>query len=88
MIKLSPAQVAMLMRMAHGDGTDMTPRYDRGAWMGCPTCGAALLWCEAGFVPGWRICLGGHAVQLSEDGRVATRHPEQDAATLRSTRPL
>lgn len=62
--------------------------HERGAWIPCPTCGAALLWCEAGFVPGWRICLSGHAVQLAEDGRSGKRHAKQDAATLRATRQL
>lgn len=60
----------------------------RGQWVPCPTCGAALLWCEAGFVPGWRICLSGHAVQLAADGRSGKRHAKQDAATLRATKPL
>lgn len=62
--------------------------WERGNWTPCPTCGAALLWCEAGFVPGWRICLSGHASQLSSDGRSAKRHAKQDASTLRTTRPL
>ena len=64
------------------------PWWDRCAWVPCPTCGATLLWCENGFVPGWRICLSGHACQLSGDGRTAKRHASQDASTLRSTRPL
>ena len=59
--------------------------WDIGQWVPCPTCGHALLWCEAGFVPGWRICLSGHASQLSADGRTAERHPGQDAATVRAT---
>ena len=62
--------------------------WDVGAWVPCPTCGAALLWCEAGFVPGWRICLSGHAAQLSSDGRSAKRHAAQDESTLRATRRL
>jgi hypothetical protein len=60
--------------------------WHRGAWVGCPECGHALLWCEAGFVPGWRVCLAGHAVQLSGDGRSAERQPAHDAATLRATK--
>lgn len=59
---------------------------EHGEWVGCPTCGAALLWCEQGFVPGWRVCLEGHAVQLSSDGRSAKRHASQDVATVRATR--
>lgn len=31
-------------------------------------CGSALLWDEAGRVPGARLCLDGHRVQLSDDG--------------------
>jgi hypothetical protein len=62
--------------------------WDRGDWVPCPTCGYSLLWCEAGFVPGWRVCLAGHACQLSDDGRSAERHPKQDGATLRATRPI
>ena len=62
--------------------------HDVGKWVPCPTCGAALLWCEAGYVPGWRICLSGHASQLSGDGRTAKRHASQDASTLRSTRGI
>jgi len=34
------------------------------------------------------VCLAGHAVQLSGDGRSATRDPELDAATVRATRPV
>ena len=59
--------------------------WERGDWTPCATCGAALLWCEVGFVPGWRVCLSGHASQLSGDGRAVERHAEQDAATLRAT---
>jgi hypothetical protein len=62
--------------------------WDRGAWLPCPTCGYATLWCEAGFVPGHRICLAGHALQLAADGRSFVRKPSQDAATVRATRPL
>lgn len=44
--------------------------WDRGAWVACPSCGAALVWYEAGYVPGYRICLGEHRhhAQLSGDG--------------------
>lgn len=27
-------------------------------WMPCPKCGAPLVWYEAGYVPGYRICTG------------------------------
>ncbi len=62
--------------------------WSLGAWVGCPACGFALLWCEAGFVPGWRVCLAGHAVQLAGNGRSAVWHAAQDGATLRATRPI
>lgn len=51
---------------------DSEPAYPResrlfDAWqeaqwtIGCPAkgCGRALLWAEAGYVPGWRVCAGG-----------------------------
>jgi hypothetical protein len=45
--------------------------YERGAWCRCPAprCGRALVWYEAGYVPGYRVCTRGHHVQLSNDGR-------------------
>lgn len=56
--------------------------YDRGALVPCPECGAALVWAEAAFVPGWRLCLGGgHACRLSGDGRQAIRQTDMDAST-------
>ncbi len=47
----------------------------RGEWVPCPhpRCGRALVWYEAGYVAGYRICLRGHHAQLSPDGRSATR---------------
>jgi hypothetical protein len=45
--------------------------HEVGDWTPCPTCGAALVWYEAGYVPGYRICLDGHHAQLSADGRSA-----------------
>lgn len=27
-------------------------------WTPCPTCGAPLVWYEAGYVPGYRVCAG------------------------------
>lgn len=69
-----------------GEWTDGITWWERGGWIPCPDCGHALLWCEAGFVPGWRICLAGHAVQLAEDGRSAGRMPGHDRATLAATR--
>jgi len=47
--------------------------WDRGDWVPCPGCGYGLVWNEAGYVPGWRICLAGHAAQLAADGRSAKR---------------
>jgi hypothetical protein len=43
--------------------------HERGQWVACPECGAALVWYEAGYVPGYRICLNGHHCQLLSDGR-------------------
>jgi endogenous inhibitor of DNA gyrase (YacG/DUF329 family) len=45
---------------------------ERGSWTPCPRCGAALRWHEAGYVPGYRVCMNGHAAILSGDGRVAS----------------
>lgn len=47
--------------------------WERGAWVPCPVrrCGRALVWYEAGYVPGYRVCTRGHHVQLSQDGRSA-----------------
>lgn len=47
--------------------------YERGQWVPCPVprCGRALVWYEAGYVPGYRICTRGHHAQLSRDGRSA-----------------
>jgi hypothetical protein len=45
--------------------------HERGQWVGCPKCGGALIWYEAGYVPGYRLCTAGHHVQLSDDGRSA-----------------
>ena len=48
--------------------------HERGDWTPCPArgCGRALVWYEAGYVPGYRICTRGHHAQLSNDGRSAT----------------
>ena len=62
--------------------------HERGQLVPCPECGHTLLWCEAGYVPGWRVCLAGHAAQLAGDGRSAKRHPESDEGALACTRPL
>lgn len=45
--------------------------YVRGQWVPCPSCGGALVWYEAGYVPGYRLCTSGHHAQLSADGRSA-----------------
>lgn len=47
--------------------------HQRGELVPCPECGAGLVWYEAGYVPGTRVCLKGHGAQLSPDGRTA--HP-------------
>lgn len=47
--------------------------YIIGDFVPCPRrgCGRGLVWYEAGYVPGYRICLAGHHAQLSDDGRTA-----------------
>ena len=44
-----------------------------GQWLPCPSCGASLVWYEAGYVPGYRVCSAAphHHVRLSADGRSA-----------------
>lgn len=49
------------------------PWYLRGEWVPCPRCGGALVWYEAGYVPGYRLCTRGHHAKLSDDGRSARR---------------
>lgn len=48
--------------------------HEHGQWIACPRCGSSLVWYEAGYVPGYRICTGHrqHHVMLSSDGRTAT----------------
>ena len=46
--------------------------WERGDWVPCH-CGAALVWDEAGRVPGSRLCMRGHAVELTDDGRAVRR---------------
>lgn len=50
---------------------DAVAWHEQGQWTACPCCQSALVWYEAGYVPGYRICLHGHHVQLSADGRTA-----------------
>jgi hypothetical protein len=47
--------------------------HERGEWVPCPRCGGALVWYEAGYVPGYRLCVRGHHAQLSNDGRTAVK---------------
>jgi hypothetical protein len=49
-------------------GESMAAWWETGYFAPCPKCGTALLNAEAGYVPGWRVCLGGHFCQLSNDG--------------------
>lgn len=59
-----------------------------GCFVPCPArgCGSGLVWYEAGYVPGWRVChLRGHAAQLTEDGRRAIRHREGDIHVVEQT---
>lgn len=49
--------------------------WDQGEWVPCPSCGAPLVWYEAGYVAGYRVCARAphHHARLSDDGRSATR---------------
>lgn len=61
----SPVMVDALRLASEPEYPGEQPRRD--AWeearwtIGCPAkgCGRALLWAEAGYVPGWRVCAGG-----------------------------
>ena len=46
---------------------------ERGDWVPCPSCGASLVWYEAGYVAGYRVCSRRpyHHAQLGSDGRSA-----------------
>ncbi len=55
-----------------------------GAFVPCPECGAALVWFEAGYVPGYRICLRGHHCQLSDDGSFAELSGKETKTDLTS----
>lgn len=47
--------------------------HERGEWVPCPSCGAPLVWYEAAYVPGYRVCAARphHHAQLAGDGRSA-----------------
>lgn len=32
--------------------------WEQAEWLPCPRCGAPVVWYEAGYVPGYRICTG------------------------------
>lgn len=49
-------------------------KWQQGYFAPCYKCGASVVWHEAGYVPGYRICLNGHHSMLSDDGR-KTRKP-------------
>lgn len=51
--------------------SDVIAWHEHGDWVPCPKCGGALVWYEAGYVPGYRLCTHGHHAQLSDDGRSA-----------------
>lgn len=48
--------------------------YEHGRWTPCPRkrCARPLVWYEAGYVPGYRVCTRGHHARLSDDGRSAS----------------
>jgi hypothetical protein len=50
---------------------DAVAWHEHGQWVPCPSCGGALVWYETGYVPGYRLCTGGHHVQLASNGRSA-----------------
>jgi hypothetical protein len=55
---------------------EVSAAWEHAAWtLGCPhrLCGLALLWDEAGRVPGSRLCPRGHRSQLSHDCRRVDR---------------
>lgn len=56
-----------------GEWPDAVAWHEHGQWVPCPAprCGRALVWYEAGYVPGYRACTAGHHAQLSKDGRSA-----------------
>ena len=81
----------------HGLRLDSEPEYpgewrQRGAvawWqrcdlVPCPRCGSGLVWYEAGYVPGRRLCLRGHMAQLSCDGRSAVTIGRPSSTYLRT----
>jgi hypothetical protein len=47
--------------------------WERGNWVPCPACRAPLVWYEAGYVSGYRVCARAphHHATLSSDGRSA-----------------
>lgn len=49
------------------------PWWEQGDWIGCPSCRSPLVWYEAGYVPGYRVCAGSrhHHAQLARDGMSA-----------------
>lgn len=47
--------------------------HEWGDWVRCPRCGRALVWYEAGYVPGYRICTRGHHAILRSDGKSAIK---------------
>lgn len=55
-----------------GEWPDAVAWHEHGQWVPCPTCGSALVWYEAGYVLGYRICVRRtHHAQLSANGRTA-----------------
>jgi hypothetical protein len=47
--------------------------HEHGDWVPCPDCGRPLVWYEAAYVPGYRVCSSAphHHAKLSADGRSA-----------------
>lgn len=44
--------------------------WELAEWMPCPVCGAPLVWYEAGYVPGYRVCgrPPHHHIQVRSNG--------------------
>jgi hypothetical protein len=97
-------QVRIRDELTEDDGLalDLGPLGPGEAWWEkplppCPDCGGALVWFEAGYVPGTRKCLGA-AIGTTPDGRAtydpdggcgsmfAVRTPEGGPVTLRRER--
>lgn len=54
-----PPYVDACLRMSYEPGYqpfEYPDMWVQGAWLPCPACGAPVVWYEAGYVPGYRVC--------------------------------